>query len=584
MIIINVTKNEATVVQTEKLTSGTIGLECKFNFSEEWENLEKIAVCSCGNVTKDVFDVSDTIVVPWEVMAVHGKYLEIGVYGKSSDGGVIIPTVYATVGAVCKGADPSGDESVAPTPTLWDKLRDKTKELSDTIETANTATKEANEATRKANLATENTNAVIESANKVVSAAGEATRSAEKATADTLLAKDQVVEATEKANIATKRANDAARGINDNFANAIKGTATGEIVSMTDVSPLEHTMSVKATSDNIPLYPYTINQDHIGGVPYEIEADGTIHISGICDGSKNYGQYVIIKEIFLSAGKYTISAIFPEDNVEWNIGLILEGNEFPSNVINSSNEKSTFDVATDSVVQIAILPTTAPGREFDVELKPLLSKGTEIAPEVSSAKVYKQGENLINPEEFTKKSTNTTLVGDVFTTNFIDGRIFLNSGKISPFKAGTYTVTITPMKYSKPLYMGIYVYGVNDPNTVILQPKYIDAQVEPYKYTFTTRGDFIFALGGYKATSTTNYEGLGTVSYTVQLVEGKEPASVEEYSIAPDGTVEGVTSLYPRTALYTDTAGVTLEVEYNRDINTAFEELRAAVISLASDI
>ena len=38
------------------------------------------------------------------------------------------------------------------------------------------------------------------------------------------------------------------------------------------------------------------------------------------------------------------------------------------------------------------------------------------------------------------------------------------------------------------------------------------------------------------------------------------------YPINADGTVEGVTSLYPTTTLVTD-EGVTLDVEYNRDIN-----------------
>jgi hypothetical protein len=52
------------------------------------------------------------------------------------------------------------------------------------------------------------------------------------------------------------------------------------------------------------------------------------------------------------------------------------------------------------------------------------------------------------------------------------------------------------------------------------------------------------------------------------------------YPINADGTVEGVTSLYPTTTLYSDKEGVMFDVEYNRDINKAFAELHNAIISL----
>lgn len=597
MIIINVTKNEATVVQTEKLTSGTIGLECKFNFSEEWENLEKIAVCSCGNVTKDVFDVSDTIVVPWEVMAVHGKYLEIGVYGKSSDGGVIIPTVYATVGAVCKGADPSGDESVAPTPTLWDKLRDKTKELSDTIETANTATKEANEATRKANLATENTNAVIESANKVVSAAGEATRSAEKATADTLLAKDQVVEATEKANIAAKRANDAARGINDNFANALKGTVTGEAVLMTDVSPIEHEMSVKAVSvNNIPLYPYDTDTELIAGCSYTITDDGVYEIQGV---SKGEFDAVLIKTLTLPAGEYTFWA----KGYDSNLGVMfVRGVAVGDNVIcHFMNDipdmgyDPTSPVTTtlgDEVISIWFTPTIETGTSYSWNIKPYLSKGAEIA-EVSSAKVIQFGENLFNPDDY-----------DVKEVEYVNANgTNIRYGMILDLEPGNYVATLKPLK-DNVYKANTSLYGlVRDKSTHYVaigengKNKTLHLWVGEAKTPLFTVGENEEVLI-YDGEIQLNYERacklLSPENGYIQINENtkgitdasqsEKAINKTEYSISTDGTIEGVTSLSPRTALYTDTAGVNIKVEYNRDINKAFEELRNAVISLAADI
>ena len=53
-----------------------------------------------------------------------------------------------------------------------------------------------------------------------------------------------------------------------------------------------------------------------------------------------------------------------------------------------------------------------------------------------------------------------------------------------------------------------------------------------------------------------------------------EPTS---YPVAADGTVEGVTPIYPNTTLMTDTEGVIIDCEYNRDINKAFAALEAAI-------
>ncbi len=135
MILIDVTKNDAKVTYTEKLTSGTVGQKCQFNFSEEWNDLSKIAVCVCGSVIRDVIvDESNAIEIPWEVLAKHGKYLDIGVYGTDGNGEKAIPTIYATVGAVCKGADPSGDEGVKPTPTIWEQILSLIKNVPYTID------------------------------------------------------------------------------------------------------------------------------------------------------------------------------------------------------------------------------------------------------------------------------------------------------------------------------------------------------------------------------------------------------------------------------------------------------------------
>ena len=54
-------------------------------------------------------------------------------------------------------------------------------------------------------------------------------------------------------------------------------------------------------------------------------------------------------------------------------------------------------------------------------------------------------------------------------------------------------------------------------------------------------------------------------------------AAPQIYTPNADGTVDGVTSLYPTTTLICDTEGVTIDVEYNRDANKAFADMLALV-------
>lgn len=57
-----------------------------------------------------------------------------------------------------------------------------------------------------------------------------------------------------------------------------------------------------------------------------------------------------------------------------------------------------------------------------------------------------------------------------------------------------------------------------------------------------------------------------------------EPHQGTSYTPNADGTVEGVTSIYPTTTLMTDTEDVILDVEYNRDANKVIAELYALVL------
>lgn len=126
MITITIGKADATTVDKVTLTSGMVkAVSVAFNFSEEWDGMNKVAVFSNGTTTIDVnIDEVDRCHIPHEILAVPGKDVTCGVYGSRGDGDTlnVLPTVKCSLGKVVEGVDPMGDESVTPTPSLVDTL------------------------------------------------------------------------------------------------------------------------------------------------------------------------------------------------------------------------------------------------------------------------------------------------------------------------------------------------------------------------------------------------------------------------------------------------------------------------------
>lgn len=118
----------------ELLTAGMAkAVTVEFVFSPAWDGLTKTAVFSNGKTTVDVLAANwdgDTVPVPHEVLAVPGRYARVGVYG-ADESGVVLPTVWVSLGKVQPGADPSGDETADPTLPVWAQLQKQIGDLDD---------------------------------------------------------------------------------------------------------------------------------------------------------------------------------------------------------------------------------------------------------------------------------------------------------------------------------------------------------------------------------------------------------------------------------------------------------------------
>ena len=118
----------------ELLTAGMAkAVTVQFVFSPEWDGLTKTAVFSNGKTTVDVLAANwdgDTVPVPHEVLAVPGRHARVGVYGANKSG-VVLPTVWVSLGKVQPGADPSGDETADPSLPVWAQLQKQIGDLDD---------------------------------------------------------------------------------------------------------------------------------------------------------------------------------------------------------------------------------------------------------------------------------------------------------------------------------------------------------------------------------------------------------------------------------------------------------------------
>ena len=111
MINISVNTREAALEESETLTGGSAGIQCRFSFSEDWEGLTRIAIFRAGDEGSQYevpVDETGVVTVPAEALAKEneGEPLMIGAYGGNGLT-VAVPTVWVSAGAILPGAVPA---------------------------------------------------------------------------------------------------------------------------------------------------------------------------------------------------------------------------------------------------------------------------------------------------------------------------------------------------------------------------------------------------------------------------------------------------------------------------------------------
>ena len=130
---ISIVGTKATAKKKGALTCGMVGVPVSFIFDQSWEGLNIIPVFRCGGIIKDNGIKNNRTTIPYEVLQYAGNELYIGAEGRSTDGKLAIPTVWARIGRVHQGARATGDMGLEPTPTQFDRFMAEIEKTDDKV-------------------------------------------------------------------------------------------------------------------------------------------------------------------------------------------------------------------------------------------------------------------------------------------------------------------------------------------------------------------------------------------------------------------------------------------------------------------
>lgn len=128
MFEVTVTTRRAVVGNKELITTRSAGIQVQFTFSEDWDGLSKFAIFRNGDDGQEVpvaLPNSNLITIPPQ--SCSEDYVDetvfVGVYGSDGVGGVIIPTIWVSLGVLRPGAVTTDIITPPqPTPDMWAQI------------------------------------------------------------------------------------------------------------------------------------------------------------------------------------------------------------------------------------------------------------------------------------------------------------------------------------------------------------------------------------------------------------------------------------------------------------------------------
>lgn len=450
------------------------------------------------------------------------------------------------------------------------------------------------------------------------------------------------------------------------FANAIQNTVTGSIVSLTDISPLEHTLSVKARSDNLIDFLRPATETRLSYCT--LNEDGKTITSKFTDDYYSSISLYYLGDFLLKNKGKTITFSVKESYSDVSLAIVIHGDMTTGATYQSDNTpngatslslKISEDFTKISRIELRFNRSGVPfttDREFTEFKLAFDTKATPYTPFVPIGSISKS----YTIEADAKEYISIVDIDKCIAKSRAEGRTYA-SGKesfeirFSSEGDGFYRIDdwqgseaellnqwgismLQPPEADKDSYRFRLFYKDGTNIKAVVAGKNF-AQVNSLKtptsektiiFSGEITGDFVFScnincectnMGGTmfgvtidgKEKDITPYAIIGNpngyplsgtitqiefINYSV-CKEGSidniqlEPGTIKTdfephnklttHSINADGTVEGVTSIYPTTVITSDTEGVVFDVGYNVDskkyIDAKFAELAALIVN-----
>lgn len=384
-----------------------------------------------------------------------------------------------------------------------------------------------------------------------------------------------LAEVQETAAIAEETKNqalDASNHIKNSYAPAIKGNVSGEIIRVDDVSPIEHDVKCWVHGKNLLNdVEFKVETKTIGGVTCTANADGSYTISG-ANTSSSFATFGSNRATNLEN-----EPIIPKGTYTPTPGITVVCRDTVTR--KETNYQQTFEAPNPFRIvgwYCYVGPNTAmlggAYTNLPATIYPQLEQGstaTTYEPYIDPTTVTAIGcgKNLIDVDmmcnaALTKSNDQYTFKkGETSDERFSDVMpIYIPANTPVYISAifGNYTVSDT----------SLYMIIKYDDGTEAFPGIRFSESGRLLNLTKNTTGIQFYIQGTESAGAYLTFKNL-------QLEIGEAPTAYEMYkkSIATpaiDGTCT-VTSKSPTMTLFTDTPGVTIEAEYNRDTTKMFE-------------
>lgn len=380
------------------------------------------------------------------------------------------------------------------------------------------------------------------------------------------------------------------------LANAVKGYLSGAVVFADDVSPVVHEPSVWVHGKNLFDTSKIAVQANTDNIYISAVGEGYIDITTkeAYDGNGHCVTWVKLKELCpqMQAGKqYALSGTttawnkmiyLKEIDLFWSYGsrLVVTEEMLECTIgfygLNSLREQG-FGTCRISNIQCE--------EGYDItEYTPYIDPSTVTVKRTSKNLIDRelmQSSATLNGVTITRSGDQINLNGTLTVDSVLFNTHFCHHGGLGSY----YTLSY---KYMGGTVTGTASVCVGDSETVDSARQSwanVKMQNSDNALSYPMTKPFIKDLWFYAMAGVVfnNYK------IKIQFEPGKEATGFETcngtaYTTAADGTVSDLTSISPNMTILTDTEGVIVECEYNRDTNKVIDKLINAITALGGTV